>query len=484
MIIDPRVEFVGTTLKSTDLERVIRRMDSIEIQVRGDGASAPILLSIVNLLARLFPNVTVEAPHVHVSVPIFGNGSLSHIARKLAVDLRSSAPPSATRKIVIDTGTKEPGADIYVTADAWTLALSRSPLEICSHTGLAQSAAAALAASEAFREALPEVPGVRLGSEPLFWNLLDYRNSPARESLSLSPVEAVCFGAGSVGSSILYSLLLGDSYGHLVFVDPDLLSSRNRFRYPLWLAHNRESKAHWIERMARGSRIKVEGFAEKAEDFIYAHPQPISTVVAAVDSVSARRDICDALARTTLNVGVDGLRFHVSRHHFGDGYACSYCQYVDVDKLLDEPGVYQELTGLDERRVRELLGGAKLLLDDLQLMIDKGKLPRETTFSELVGGRLQDALRIRLYQQAVIPVDSGTVAIAAPFVSALAGCILAAELQKLAAKREDLLLNRRVDIDCSGFPTGLQSRALEDLSGRCLCHSDFRRRKYNAMWNF
>ncbi|SRR6266446_278951 len=483
MSVDARIEFIGTTLKSSDIVRLAERLDSFRIHVRGTAASATLLLNIVNLIARIFPSISIEAPRERVSVPVSGDGEIPELGKRLVNSLRPSRAIDPSRTLVIDTGTGRDGADIYITADTWTVVLSRTPLDHLEGRGPAQTAAAALAASEIFREALPEFPGVRLGDQPFLWNLLDYRTMRAPERCPVGAVDAICFGAGSVGSSILYALVLGNASGSLVFVDPDRLSPRNRFRYPLWLATKTEPKVSWIRRMASGTQMRVQAYAESAADFIYRYTQPIAVAIAAVDNVSARRDLADALAHTTLNVGIDGMKFHVSRHHFDDGYSCAYCQYVSVGEAMDEVAMYVQLTGLEAGRVQKLIGGEQLQPADLECIVKSGKLPYEKASRDLIGGRLQDALRLRLYEQASVPVTSGALAVAAPFVSALAGSVLAAELQKLGAQRPDLLVNRRIDIDCSGFPTGFQSRPLQEQLGRCLCHNGFRRRQYKALWN-
>ena len=408
MTVDPRIEFIGTTLQSSDIVRVAQRLDSFRIHLRGTAASAALLLNIVNLIARIFPSISIEAPCERVSVPVFGDGEIPELGKRLVNSLRPSRSIDPSRTLVIDTGTGRDGADIYITADTWTVAMSRTPLDLLGGSGPAQTAAAALAASEIFREALPEFPGVRLGDQPFFWNLLDYRTMRAPERCPIGAVDAICFGAGSVGSSILYALVLGNASGSLVFVDPDRLSPRNRFRYPLWLTTKAEPKVSWIRRMASGTQMRVQAYAESAADFIYRYKQPIAVAIAAVDNVSARRDIADAFAHTTLNVGIDGMKFHVSRHHFDDGYSCAYCQYLSVGEAMDEVAMYVQLTGLEAGRVQKLLGGEQLQPADLECIVKSGKLPYEKASRDLIGGRLQDALRLRLYEQASVPVTSGS----------------------------------------------------------------------------
>jgi hypothetical protein len=482
MMPDPRIELLAETAGHVAAGDLAHRLDATRVHLRATAAQPELLLSLVNLLARLLPNVTVDAPPVQVAVPVFGSGPLGDLAAHTVRRARLATPAPAARALVIDLGTGVPGADLYVTSDQWTARLATTPLTAAPGTGPATAAASALAAAEAFRCIIPELPGARLGGEPFVWNLLDYRCAPAPAVPAPSAVEAVCFGAGSVGSSMVYALLLGNAAGHLTVVDPDCLSARNRLRYPLWLDDARRPKVRWLQEVTAGSRLTVRGQEEPAAAFIHDMPDAPRLVVAAVDNVTARRDIIDALAHTALNAGVDGLRFHVSRHRFGDDLACLYCPYVDTEVALGEPDVYQHLTGLPALRVHELLAGAPLTQNDVTRMVDTGRLPPGTDTSELEGGRVQDVGRARLYGQAQVRLGDARLAVSAPFVAALAGSILAAELQKAGGGGAAFQLDRRIDVDCSGFPTGFSSRPPGDRSGRCLCHDQFRLGAYRDRW--
>ena len=95
--------------------------------------------------------------------------------------------------------------------------------------------------------------------------------------------------------------------------------------------------------------------------------------------------------------------------------------------------------------------------------------------------RLPDVVRARLYGQAQLRTAAGDFAVSAPFVSAAAGAIVAAELSK-PASRDVLGVSQRVDLDMSGYPTGVIGRAQRDASGRCLCHDPIRREMYGELW--
>jgi hypothetical protein len=207
---------------------------------------------------------------------------------------------------------------------------------------------------------------------------------------------------------------------------------------------------------------------------------PPGIAVSAVDSISARRDIADAFARRTINAGVDGLRLHVSSHGFGDGFACLYCPYVDLSDAVDELDSYVQLTGLSEVRVAELLRDEPLSIEDVAALFNGARIGVEQT-TELVGARLRDVARLRLYAAARLPGPAAP-GLGAAFVSAMAGAILAAEALKSGVDGGSLLVDRRVDIDLSGFPTGFVSKPLQDKSGRCVCADPSRVSHWRETW--
>ena len=186
------------------------------------------------------------------------------------------------------------------------------------------------------------------------------------------------------------------------------------------------------------------------------------------------------LARTTINVGVAGLMFHVSRHGFGEG-GCAYCQYVDVAPALSGAQMLADLVGLPVERIVALEAGAGRLTEADARALALGGRYADTP--PAAGSRLAD-LRRRAYAQASIPTQDGEMAVSAPHVSALAGVVALAEVLKhgdplLTSYR----LDGRVDLDLSGQPTGFVSVARADDSGRCLCQSGFRRKAWEHLHN-
>jgi len=478
---DPRIALLDEAAGAdgADAFALAKRLDSTEVIVRIDQKQAAVGLSLVNLVARLIPNVRVDAVTTPVAIAPFGHGPLTELARRVTNAARPGPGRPVQGSYVIDVGLGRPHADLYVAADEWSLVLSPVPIaETPEHSsrGPASVAASALATGEIIRRVLPELPGVRL-SDPFHWNLVDYRTRPAGTSIPNVHVDATLFGAGSVGSSLTYALLIGAAHGRITAVDADSLRSRNKLRYPLWIDPASGKKVAWLASFS-SDRLQIIPAPMTASAWIDA-ADAVEVAVAAVDNGPARRDIVDLLARTTLNAGVDGLQMHVATHHLADGFACVYCPYVDLADPADETDVYVELTGLSAERVARLLGDEILTAEDIGVMRKAGRLRAD---DNLIGGRIIDLARDHLYAQATAKIGVTTLAVSAPHVSAMAGALLAAELLKISARSEHVV-DRRVDVDCSGYPTGFTSRPLVDRSGRCLCHHPVRQRLYRDRWS-
>ncbi|HEV2173645.1 MAG TPA: hypothetical protein VGR71_08760, partial [Nitrospira sp.] len=304
---DPRIELLGG-LSSEDLAHSLKqRLDTSSVIIRAGTTTAALAISTANVLARLVPNVSVvSASDQGVFVPPFGEGEIARIGAQVVTQARTSIPVEQSGPVVVVAVEPNRDADLYVSASAWSIRISDHPHEPLHGLGPATSAASALVAAEILRRLLPELPGVRLKDQLIEWNLLDYRLRIAPSEPPPGPVTSVCFGGGSVGSSVLYSLMLSGGAGTLTFVDPDHLSSRNKIRYPLLFSSSRALKVDWLSSLST-AQLHVAGAALSASDYISASTLPIESTIAAVDTASARRDVTDALAHETLEAGVAGL---------------------------------------------------------------------------------------------------------------------------------------------------------------------------------
>ena len=464
-MVDPRFQLLEMLGGNAEIANALAdRLDRVSIGIEagpGHGLGASVA---ANLLLRLIPNVRI---HTAETIP-----------RPVDSALAGAKGSPGVPDFVVRSGLLVGGADLYFSSSRWSLRVGDSPHDPLVGRGPGAAAVGALVAGELVRRVIPEIGGVHLTGE-FIWNLLDYGTHLATAEPDLGPVDAVCFGVGSVGSSMVQALLLAGATGSLVVVDGDRISPRNWYRYPLMSSSDEGPKVHWVAAKASESPLHIEAHQMSARGFLETHDMPVRLAVAAVDSVAARREVVDVLAKETLNCGVDGLKFHVSRHSFPPDSSCAYCQYVDLAETMDELGMYTHLSGLGSDRVAALLRGDTLTAEDVDSMVLVGRVTGEGT--ELIGGRLQDLARGRLYAQAAVIASEGGLGLSAPYVSGLAGSILASEVLKTGPLTSQRLVGR-VDVDMSGFPTGFQSSPSRDLSGRCLCYSTARRKGYDELW--
>jgi hypothetical protein len=481
---DPRLD-LGPALTGADAADCQHALDRVRPVVRiGRGLdphAAGAAAALVHLLGRLHPHTTVDGDATLDTNPWSATSVL---------DAAASVPtPQPTcdpdHDFIIGIGAVD-HADLFVGGDEWTAIVSSTPVTaICRSAAFGVHAAAALAAADILKVALAPLGLVHARAVPTtIWNLVDYRltAAPGVELGATGVPPIALLGAGSIGSSTAALLSFGRDAGAADVVDPDSFDpDRNPYRYPAATTATAGSKAAWAARM-----LGIAGWDTKSHDLTVAEwvqgrrdPGFDGILISSVDRVDARADVADALARTTLSIGVAGLAFHVQREHPADDAACPYCEYLSVGTPMSQLAVYAEQTGIPMPRAAELLAGARLEQCDVDHAVDAGRIRAEGS-AAMVGRRFEDLVR-RAYAQATITTSAGgIIAVSAPSVSWLAGTIVAAEIRK--AEKSLPLLDRRIDIDLSGVPTGVVRRIARNRSGRCLCANPFRVRAARALY--
>ena len=490
---DPRVELAGLAGGSAAQTDVLARLDGVRVVLtiaagRGnDPDDVAGLVNLVNLGARIFPHWQLPEPNgVLVDSPAVGQGPLGDVLANTVARVRSQPASEPLREFHLCWGATPSGPGLAVDASGWSCSLGPVHLPLAPQEGppVGALAVGCWAVGQLLVEAL-EPLGVPCHRTLGFrWNLLTYGldEAPATSTREVVLPPFVNAGCGSVGSSVLYAAIAAHFTSELVdLVDPDTFTARNRGRYPILLdAVVDVPKTSWLADRCLEAGIAARPHAQDLAAFTNGTDQPplVDLVIASVDTVVGRRDATDLLAKTTINVGVSGLAFHVSRHGFGDR-GCAYCQYVDVAPALSGAQMLAELVGLPVERI-------------VALERDDGRLSEADAQALAIGGRYGDRppaagsrlvdLRRRAYAQASIVSGAGDLRVSAPHVSALAGVVALAEIIKhgdpsLAPFR----LADRVDLDLSGQPSGFVGVARPDGSGRCLCHSGFRRKAWASM---
>jgi hypothetical protein len=505
---DPRLRLLGAA-EAADAGRLLAALDAVRpIVTVSPGlppAAAGAALTLVALLSRLFPHVQVDGSAQAGPNPwgITNVADAPDWFRNVRPVLTTAPSTDIRVSLGMPPGIHARGPVLGVGGGDWTarLAWQPQPLDDPSRLirhGLGLHASACLAVSELLKTALVPLgmralmlPGFGGTSfaDPLVWNLIDYRRTPAPmvnvAENRLLRLHVLLAGAGSVGTSVAGTLAFCPGVtGEAIVVDPeDFDPARNPFRYPALAGGESEAKAKWVAGLLQNTGWEAQPGAGDIGTWNAAQPTPgfDGIMVSSVDDLTARFDVTDVLAREVISAGVGGLAFHVQREHLGDGWACPYCEYVPAEPALSKAHVIAAQVGLPVERVIALqIPGAVLTTADLETSAASRKISPETV-ALLVGHRLAD-LVAGAYAEAAIgivgarrgPGQPGTVTVAAPHVSWLTGIITAGELVKTAFGLP--ALDRRVDVDMSGLPQGFTRRVKADASGRCACASGVRRR--------
>ncbi|HEY2053158.1 MAG TPA: hypothetical protein VGH14_04390 [Solirubrobacterales bacterium] len=474
-------------------DAVLERLDGVRVVIEApadrcrDRADQVALYTMVNLAARLFPHLELRLGTSAPAClgPLMG-GELGADLADLAHDLALAPSREPAEEFHLAFGVAPTGNGLAGDAAGWSYSVGPDLISLEPAPGppFGAIACATFLVAQLFATRMAPLGLPVAVTEGFTANLLDLQNRAAPAVPDLVPPRLgpmVIPGCGSVGSSLLLAAILaGVGGGPLDLIDPDRFSVRNVLRYPV-LRHEVEAmKVEWLAELAEATGLEARPHRGDIQAWLATLPEPpvIDLAAVSVDTIEGRRDATDLLARRTLNLGVGGLSLHMSSHGFADDGPCAYCQYVDVAPTLSGSARLAEMVGLSVERVVELnLGDGLISAADAAAMAATGRFgerpPRE-------GERLAD-LRRRIYAQAAIPAGERDqqVLVSAPFVSQLGGLLLAAEALKISTPElADYRLAGRYDVDLTGPPPGFTRMTGPDESGRCLCHSAFRRRAF------
>jgi hypothetical protein len=463
--------------------RVLEALDGTRVVVRlAPGLAEPAAaagLALVSIVGRLLPHIVVDGDAPVGPNPWAATSVTDGLDRPAATRPAPTRP--AARNLVVAVGPGIDHADLWIGGEEWTARVGRTPQPLDpAGLGLGLQAAATLAAAEVAKQVLGSLgmAQVPLPAE-LVWNLLDYQRRPAGpvERRRLRPVSLAVLGAGSVGSSVVGVLAcLPEVTGRVVVVDDDAFDpARNPYRYPASTGGERGPKAIWLAGVLEQLGWQVGHLEGTVAKWVAVSPTPgfNGIAVASVDTPEGRLQVADVLAETTLSIGVDGLALHLQREHLGDGFACPFCDFVDLDPPITQAEALAQQTGLPVERVLALGLGGRLTDADVAAAVGAGRVNPERA-RELVGRRLADLIR-RAYAEATIQTpEAAPTAVSAPYVSWMGGVLAAAEIAKAALGLP--MVERRVDLDLTGLPPGFVLARPADRSGRCVCASPIRRR--------
>lgn len=421
------------------------RPDERERRLRvvvGDGvleqeAGQALVLTVARLLPRICERIAFDAPSADcvnrlrplLAADAFSGESLAALARLIWDDGEFS--PDRTTPVDATLGIGAPG-DISLGIDATGAA-------VITHQGMATIerpdaleaalVAAAVGCSQLPNVLWPEVLGaVELGEV----RLLDGPfGGPLEPDMPVELERPVFAGVGAVGCAALYAFIVLGATGRVLLLDPDVVSDSNLMRYILFDArHLGTTKVRAASEIiaATGLALDVELEKKVLQEYLKEHAEErerLELVVCAVDTYDARREIAGELPRQIVNAGTTPSDFTISRHGFGDGFACLACLYPPRKQDIEMTAVMARELGLAKAEVEQLRRTKKPLNKALLSHLAESRGHEPDHYLAYLGEPIDT-----VYNKVVCgeqPIETGRGEAVAPLAygSALAGFLLA-----------------------------------------------------------
>jgi hypothetical protein len=310
---------------------------------------------LVNLLARLYPRIAIEAePAVREH--------LEGIARSINPSISLEKGEGAAVAVAVGMEELPLPEALHARADGWVARLLLRPSTLPPGPANPYSAAAAatLAAAEVFRRLFRERLPVQQEPREVNLSLLDFGDSSgAGEPLGPVDLGQVAFmGLGAVGNGALWALGRHASLtGELWLVDHEDLELSNLQRYVLGTdADVGKAKVELADAALRRTGLKRHLRKEKLEDFAdrYKDGFSLPTVCVSVDNVQGRRAVQALLPQLVLNGWTSDSGLGASWHEFDRDAACLACLYQPTGQRPSETDMVAESLGLEGMRAAHL----------------------------------------------------------------------------------------------------------------------------------
>ena len=441
---------------SSELGReMLAKLDetTIRVHIGDDPPWAEQLLAeaLVDILGRLLPRVLVTGAGdtaAHADLPPGPALLADRFEGMRAHGVEPLTPDEPSLTVAIGSAN---GGDIYCDGEGWQAYVGPAPSLISEHVSplpIGPLAAACRAAARVFAVVMEPFGAEVAPLEPVYWSALTYAAAaePLAEPALKAPsaIEAVLAGAGSVGGAAAYTFARVPGLdGELDIVDPQALE-----------AHNPDRALLATEALAQAEALKVDVAADalahlplttrrhqmRLEEWVASRPREagLPLTLCSFDTVDARRELQDCLPLEVINAACGPDDVMLSGHRTGTG-PCLYCVYMpqvmDVAQITFR--LIVEATRLPELMVQGLLQeNAPLAKVHLEQIEDARSFDRGTLEGYL-GKSLDELYRGALmYAEREFKRGDSAAAVATPFVTALAGVLLAGEALKAGAGDE------------------------------------------------
>jgi len=409
-------------------------------------------LALVDLLGRLFPRIEVPCPTDTAADPRLPPGSVS-LAERLG-DARAhgcAALPTGEASFTIALGHTDTDADLYADGHGWHSYLgttpSRLPHDADERIPVGALVGACRAAAHTFTQLLEGFVAAREIPAGEYFSALSYRtetrpfSEPAPELGGR--LHAVLVGTGSIGGALVYLLARRPGLaGALAIVDPQNLDEQNLDRAILATAADTRAKSAKATvaaaALAHLPDLDADPRTERISQFLATREREdvLPLVCSAVDTLDSRREIQDCLPLELVNAACNPAEVMISGHRTDEG-PCVCC--LHMAQLLDAENIRARLisrdTGLPFRQAVVWMN-ERLALPSQALRGIEINTHRPAGSLEAYAGRTIEELWSEQFMYGATKVGTGGGAVAqvaAPWVTALGGFLLAGEALKAAA---------------------------------------------------
>lgn len=413
-------------------------------------------IALVDLLGRLFPRIEIVADSDAAADARLPPGPALLHERLEAARAHgfTPAPPTCEPAVTIVVGPAAGQADVHVDGSAWQSYVGRQPSRLLADEDSLVPVGPLIAACRAANQVFQLILGERLAQpahiiESSYSSALTYESGadPLDDPVlpAATDVAAVIVGAGSIGGAAVYLLarvpgLAGEAY----VVDDDAVAEHNPDRAILATEEVAAAGAIKVDvaagALSHHDALTVHPHRKRFEQFVGERPReaPLPLVLSAVDSLASRREIQDAVPFEVIDAACGLDQISCSGHVTDDG-PCLYCLHIEA--VLDAEQIKYRLiaqaTGLPEPTVIALLAqDAPLNAQHLAAIESYRRVHGDDlppgAFDPYLGKTLDTLYRERLlYGEVLVTMEGGgQAAVAAPFVTALAGFLLAGEALK------------------------------------------------------
>jgi molybdopterin/thiamine biosynthesis adenylyltransferase len=372
----------GPLLTDLDQSAIGTRLEEVIVALRIDAETAaldgqaPGFLLAVNLAARLYPNLVIDAPE-----------PLKEEAVKLAGAIHPGIElTDGNGAVELAWGPGTPLVErVTVACAGWIVFLDKEDQACGACVAAAAMAAACFAMAQVFRAVFAEhLEHGRSAAKSWELNLVTLGEGgadvPWPEPIDIGTVHLA--GCGAIGQAAVATLAVLPVSGTLVAVDHDTVDVGNLQRYVLTRDTDEKSnKPGLIKRALKKTDITVQPVRSRWGDDEHSG-SGAETVLVALDSEDDRISVQASLPRAVYNGWTQPEDIGVSRHeHFGEE-PCLACLYIPRGPKPSRSELIARALGQHELRVLTYI------------------VNRVPVGAPLVPGQLQPTLRLALPPEA------------------------------------------------------------------------------------